>query len=88
MIKHCIQQSPAVGYKNAKSLLDNLLPAYQKEIKDCRQLKPADRTAYMKFYDFLLKYESATFGQNWNMLVTPEIMCLVLSKLPKNAGEK
>ena len=42
----------------------------------------------MKFHNFLLKCESVTLGQNWNVLDTPEIMCLVLSKLPRNTREK
>ena len=42
----------------------------------------------MTFYNFLLKCESATLGQNWNVLDTPEMMCLVLSKLPRNTREK
>ena len=58
-----------------------ILAAYRKEIKS-KQLKPADETAYTKFYNFLLKCYSATLERNWNVLDTPEIMCLVLSKLP------
>ena len=42
----------------------------------------------MEFYNLLLKCESATLGQNWNVLNTPELMCFVLSKLPGNTGEK
>ena len=86
MIKHCIQQPAAVGYKNTRSLLEEkygnphqILAVYHKEIKSCPQLKPADGTLYMKFYNFLLKCESAKLGQNWNVLDTPEMMCLVLS---------
>ena len=78
-----------MGYKNARSFIEEKygnphqsLAAYRKEIKSWPQLKPADGTAYKKFYNFLLKSESATVGQNWNILDTPEMMCLVLSKLP------
>ena len=42
----------------------------------------------MKFYNFLLKCGSVTLGLNWNVLDTPEMMCLVLSKLPGNIREK
>ena len=52
MIKHCIQQPVLVGYKNARSLLEEkyrnphyIVIAYQKEIKSWPQLKPADGTA-------------------------------------------
>ena len=94
MIKHCIQEPPAVGYKNARSPLEEkyenphqLLACYRKEIKSRPQLKPADGAAYVKIYNFLLKCESVTLGQNWNVLDTPEMMCLVLSKLTENIGE-
>ena len=42
----------------------------------------------MKFYNFLLKCERVTLGQNWNVPDTPEMMCLVLSKLPGNIRGK
>ena len=93
MIKHCIQQPASVGYKNARSLLEEkygnphyIVAAYRKEIKSWPQLKPADGTAYRRFYNFLLKFESATYGQNWNTIDTPEMMCLVLSKLMKRSS--
>ena len=95
MIKHCIQQPVSAGYKNARSLLEEkygnphyIVAAYRKEIKSWPQLKPADGAAYRRFYNFLLKCESATYGQNWNTIDTPEMMCLVLSKLPGNSREK
>ena len=95
MIKHYIQQPVSVGYKNARSLLEEkygnphyIVAAYRKEIKSWPQLKPADGAAYRRFYNFLLKCESATYGQNWNTIDTPEMMYLVLSKLPGNSREK
>ena len=49
MIKYCIQQPAAVGYKNARSLLEEkygnphqIFAAYRKEIKSWPQLKPAN----------------------------------------------
>ena len=70
MIKHCIQQPAAVGYKNARSLLEEkygnphqILAAYHKEIKSWPQIKPANGIAHIKFYIFLLKCGSATLGQ-------------------------
>ena len=71
MIKHYIQQPVSVGYKNARSLLQQkygnpkyIVAAYQKEIKSSPQLKPADGAAYRRFYNFLLKCERATYGRN------------------------
>ena len=95
MIKHCIQEPASVGYKNARSLREEkygnpryIVAACRKKIKSWPRLKPADGTAYEKFYKFLLKCESATYRQNWNTVDTPEMMCLVLSKLPGNSREK
>ena len=71
MIKQCIQQAASVGYKNARSLLEKKygnshykVAAYRKEVKSWPQLKPADGAAYRRFYNFLLKCESATYEQN------------------------
>ena len=95
MVKHCIQQPVPVGYKNARSLLEekygNLhyaLAAYRKELKSWPQPKPADGTTYKKLYNFLLKCESACYGQNWNTIDISEMMCLVLSKLLGSSREK
>ena len=94
IIKHCIQQPAAVGYENARSLFEEkygnphqILAVYCK-IKSWEQLTPADGSAYIKFYNFLLKCESATLRQNWNVLDTQELMCLVLSNLPGKTRKK
>ena len=95
MIKHCIQQPANIRYKNARSLLEqkygnphSIIAAYRKEIKAWPQLKPADGAAFQKLHNFLIKCESATYGQTWNALDTPEMMCLVLSKLPGHTRER
>ena len=58
---------------------------YNRKIKHPRNLI---FLRYMKFYNFLLNCESATFRQKRNALDTPKIMCLVLSKLPGTIREK
>ena len=95
MINHCIQQPVSMGYKNARSSLEEnygnqyyIVEAYRKEINSWPQLKPADGTAYKGFHNLLLKREIETYGQNQNTIDTPEIMCLVLSKLPGNSRQK
>ena len=95
MIKHCIKQTVSVGYKNARSFLEKkygnphyIVAAYRKEIKSWPQLKPADGAAYRRFYNFLLKCEGETYGQNWNTIDNPEMMCLVLPMLQGNSREK
>ena len=63
-IKHCVQQLSEIGYRLAKSLLEDhcnphrILAAYQKEIRSWTPLKPGDSTAYRKFYSFLIKSDS------------------------------
>ena len=95
MIKHCIQQPANIGYKNARSLLEqkygnphSIIAAYRKEIKAWPQLIPADGAAFQKLHNFLIKCESATYGQTWNTLDTPGMICLVLSKLPGHTRER
>ena len=95
MIKHWIQQPANIGYKNPRSLLEqkygnphSIIAAYRKEIKAWPQLKPADGAAFQKLHNFLIKCESATYGQTWNALDTPEMMCLVLSKLLGHTRER
>ena len=94
MIKHCIHQPANIGYKNPRSLLEqkygnphSILVAYRKEIKMWPQLKPADGAAFQKLHNFLIKCESATYGQTLNALDKPE-MCLVLSKRPGYTRER
>ena len=71
MINHCIQQPVSMGYKNARSSLEEnygnqyyIVEAYRKEINSWPQLKPADGTAYKGFHNILLKCEIETYGQN------------------------
>ena len=95
IIKHCIQQPANIGYKNARSLLEqkygnphSIIAAYRKEIKIWPQLKPADGAAFQKLHILLTKCERATNGQTWNALDTLEMMCLVLSNLPGHTRER
>ena len=93
MIKHWIQQPVSVGYKNARSLLEekhrnphHIVAAYRKEIKSWPQLKPPYGTEYKRFYNFVLKCERATYWQNWKAIDTTKMMCLVLSDLPESSS--
>ena len=45
-------------------------------------MKFGDAKAFHKFFDFLLKCESVSDNQQWNALDTPEILCMLISKLP------
>ena len=51
-------------------------------------MKPGDAEACRKFHNFLLKCENIAQLQTWNVLSTPEIMCMLLSKLPGGKRDK
>ena len=65
-----------------------VIAAYCKEIKQWPQIKPGDAEAYRKFHNFLLKCENITQLQTWNVLDNPEIMYMLLSKLPGGTRDK
>ena len=95
MVKNCIQLPPKEGYETVKEMMHKLygdphrvIAAYHKEIKQWPQIKPGDAEAYRKFHNFLLKCENITKLQTWNVLDTPEIMCMLLSKLPCRTRDK
>ena len=95
MIKHCVQQPAAVGYDNAKKLLEqkygnpySIMSLYRKEIKAWPQLKDGDGGSFQKFYNFLVKCESITKSREWNPLDTPDVICMLLSKLPGKIRDK
>ena len=92
--KNCIQLPAKVGYKIAKRLLNErfgdphrITAAYHKEIKQWPQIKAGDADAYGKFQNFLIKFENIDHLQNWNVLNTPDIICMLLSKLPGSARD-
>ena len=67
MIKHFFQQPAALGYDNAKKMLQqkygnpcSIMSMYRKGIKAWPQLKNGDGGSFQKFYNFLVKCESIT----------------------------
>ena len=91
----CIQQPSEIGYRLAKSLLEDhygnphrILAAYRKEIKSWTPLKPGNPTAYRKFCNFLIKCDSIMSCQQWNSLDTPDVLCSLVSKLPGNTMDR
>ena len=93
--KNCIQLPQEVGYKTVKRLLNErvgdphrITAAYRKEIKQWPQIKAGDADAYRKFTNFLVKCENIDHLQKWNVLNTPDIICMLLSKLPGSPRDK
>ena len=93
--KNCIQLPAKVGYKTAKRLLNErfgdpqrITAAYRKEIKQWPQIKAGDADAHRKFQNFLIKCENIDHLQNWNVLDTEDIICMLLSKLLGSARDE
>ena len=89
MIQHCVQQPASAGYENAKKSLDQKygnpyknMDVYRKEIKSWPQIRNGDGESYQKFYNFLLKCKSIPQARQWNPVDTPDVICMLLSKLP------
>ena len=61
---------------------------YRKEIKAWPQLKNGDGGSFQKFYNFLVKCESIAKSREWNPLDTPDVICMLLSKLPGKIRDK
>ena len=95
MVKNCIQLPPKDGFKTAKHLLNErygnphrIIAAYRREIKQWPHIKSGDAVAYQKFQNLLIKCENIGHLQSWNVFDTPDIMCMLLSKLPGSARDK
>ena len=95
MVKNCIQLPPEDAFKTPKHLLNErygnshqIIAAYHHEIKQWPQSKSGDAVAYQKLQNFLIKCESIGHLQSCNVFNTPDIICMLLSKLPGNARDK
>ena len=84
-----MEQPPLVDYKSAKKILDqkygnpySIMGGYRKEKKSWPQIRNGDGESYQKFCNFLLKYDSIPQAKEWNPLDTPDVICMLLSKLP------
>ena len=89
LIKHCIQLPHDHGYQAAVTLLEKtygnphkILSSYRRELKEWSQIKFGDAKVFRKFYNFLLKCESISGSQQWNAMDTPEMLCMLIAKLP------
>ena len=63
------------------------MSTYRKEIKAWPQLNNGDGASFQKFY-FLVKFESITKLREWNPLDTPDVIYMLLSKLPGKIRDK
>ena len=93
--KHFINDKPKQGYRNAMELLrrrygnlHRLLAAYRMEMKHMSPIKPGDISAFRKLFNFLIKCQSLSRSNQNNSLATPEIFCMILSKLPVHLQDR
>ena len=95
MIKHCIQEPPTMGYQYAQKILVekygnlyHVMVEYRKDIKAWSIIRSGDAEGYQRFYNFLQKCESITQSAQWNQLDTPDVICMLLAKLPGHTRDK
>ena len=60
---------------------------YCSQIKKRAHIKARDSDTYRKFQNFLIKYENIDQIQGWNVLNTPDVICMLVSNLPRRVGE-
>ena len=95
IIKHCAQEPPTMGYQHTKKILVekygnsyHVMAEYRKEIKTWPIIRSDDAEGYQRFYNFLRKCESITQSAQWNQLDTPDVICMLLAKLPGHTRHK
>ena len=88
LVKPFIHDNLKYGYKNAMKLLERqygdsfkLLACYRNEIKWMTKIKPGDAYAFRRLFNFLMKCQSLQFSNNQNPLDTPDMICMILSKI-------
>ena len=66
----------------------HVIVEYKKEIKAWPTIRSSDAEGYQRFYNFLQKCESITQSAQWNQLDTPDVICMLLAKLPGHNRDK
>ena len=95
LINHSMQLPYNGGFKRVKYLLEKvygnpfkILESYREEIKQWPQIRFGDARAFQKFHTFVLKCRSMSFNQRWNVLGSPDILCMLISKQPGGIMER
>ena len=79
-------KEPKIGF--TRFMLTHTVSLRLIKEKKWPQIKHGDAEGYRRFQNFLLKCETITQMQTRKVLVTPEVMCMLLSKLPGSARDK
>ena len=61
---------------------------YRKEIKTWLIIRKDDVERYQGFYNFLQKCKIISQSAQWNQLGTPDVICMLLAKLPGHTIDK
>ena len=95
IIKHCVEELPVMVYQHVKKILEekygspyHVMVEYRKEFKVGLMIRSGDARGYQRFYNFLCKCESMTQSTHWNHVDLPDVICMLLTKLPVNTKEK
>ena len=83
-VQPCMERIPIKKKKKKKKKLGS----YCKEIKQWPQTKAVDADAYRRLQNSLVKCENIDHLQIWSVLNTPDIICMLLSKLPGSVRDK
>ena len=65
-----------------------MLSSNKKEIELVQPLKPGDAAAYRKLFNFLIKCQTMRVGSKYNLLDTPEMICMILAKPPLHLQDR
>ena len=57
-------------------------------MKNWQPIKFGDEIVFRRFHNFLLRCKSVAANQRWNELDTPDILCMLTSKLPSGIMER
>ena len=95
LIKYCIQLPSNEGFKTVKYLLEKvcgnphkILVSYRREIKQWSQIKFGNAKSFRKLHNFLLKCRSVSASHRCNALDTPDMLCIMVSKVPGRIMER
>ena len=59
-----------------------LLACYRHETKRMTKIKPGDAAEFSRLFNFLIKYKRLQYSNNQNLLDTPDVICMILLKVP------
>ena len=94
MIKHCTRTTNyglSTCQEDTSGKIWKSIPCYgriQKGDKAWPIMRSGDTGGYQRFYNFLQKCESITQSAQWNQLDTPDVICMLLAKLPGHTRDK